>query len=553
MTRLYAAHHSPGTAVELYITALVCLISAGMVWTAGQKPRLWACLGSDPRPRLLKIAAVVLLGACSLNYLAAQIARLRSPFLGSDFGSTLFTHAWRYAVGLPIYCNPEECPVVGGYNPLYMVLTGLLLRVTGPALWVPKAISAVSIIGTALLIFWHLIATERSRMAAWLGGLAWLAAFEVTGRWYDLPRVDPLLTFCWMAGFVLMHRGRASRLLGVTFLVLAYWTKQNALAAVAGGFACMWVLGTRRATHWLLAAILVALEITVPWMFLNWSTSGWFKFWTLDIVVASDGLYHGFSPLRASFFFWVRQAPLWLLVASLVRPRTPPDRLFIRSWWLMTACALIMGLSGIWHVGGWVNSLIPLEAFLCLGVGHAFAGTARIQPSRFALWQSSGILLLIVLLGVAWFPCRLDHLMPVAAVLKPYRQDSTVDRLVESIASYPRDVWVPESPEFALLAGKAAFDTAAYLNDYRRDRFPLPNRLYRLISSQTFDAVFLSEGRRPVQTRQGPMFGGFNREAYHFSAFPPDFVRLFIEKYKLKDQPISGWDVYIPRRDTRSE
>lgn len=550
ITRIYSIRNPPGTDMDFLIAAVACgatslLLAAALAHRFPMER--WV---SPSVLRAVTTVAMSALSLSSLNYLFRQVEALRSPYLDSDFGSILFVKAWGLASGAGgLYCDPEACPLGTNYNPLFMVMTSLLFRLVGPAVWGPKLISVLSTVGIITLIVYFVFKHSGGRIPAAMSGLAFAASYTITGAWYGQPRVDMLMTFFWVAGFVLLSGQGIRPLIGIALLVLSYWTKQTALVAVGAGIFCIWMRNPRDLRFPLYGILLAMGMILIPWVLYDRGTGGWFEFWTMG-TLGNQGFYRDLAPLRASFFFWMKQAPLWGLLGIMLPVLGWERAIQLRLWVLMTSAAFLTCLAAIWHVGSWVTGLIPLQAFLCMGLGLVAAGGSRLISQAAAPPRRAIVVHFLVLLqALAWVSNPwVSAERATADRTAEFRQR---DALLREVKRFQGAVWIPFSPELTVLAGKKGHDAAAAVASHISDGLPLPKRLFRMIEHGDFDAVFLREGSGPEISAEGAHFGILNGPVDHFHAFPSEFVRLFAARYGPIEESLPGWEIHVPDRSGR--
>ncbi len=166
---------------------------------------------APPRLSVENIGTAVLLLvslAASFAYLRLGLARVFYPYALDLVEEGMVMQAWRVAQGLPVFVSPNAEFVPQVYMPLFTWLGGLLLRLTGFGFWPLRLLSFLSVVGTAVLIFYVGWRESGSKTAAFVGSGLFLGGYRLVGGWYDLARVDALFAFLCLAGLALLVYGR---------------------------------------------------------------------------------------------------------------------------------------------------------------------------------------------------------------------------------------------------------------------------------------------------------------------------------------------------------
>ncbi len=399
---------------------------------------------------LLTVSLVV-----SLVYLRVGLARVFYPYVLDLVEEGIVMQAWRVAQGLPVFIPPNAEFVPQVYMPLFTWLGGLLMRLTGFGFWPLRLISFLSVVGTAVLIFYIGWRESGSRTAAFVGSGLFLGGYRLVGGWYDLARVDALFTFLSLAGLVLLVYGMRRKsgiqsyaeatqrgieiwiVLGAVLLGFAFLTKQNGLllAVVAGFyfFTAEIVEDAKKKKRsvlplfirvFVLFIVPFVLLAAVPVLVLQQASGGWFSYYVVTIAYASP---LDLGRLR-NIFVWELGAGMGVLVvgtAILVVERLSGffRRLEIRDWrlqsmnpqslisnnpWLMfVGTAVFISVAGRSTVGGNLNNMLIGYAFLCLVPAISWGYLSKITQIKEIKKKSGG-----------WF--GFAHHKPAKSVDKSY-------------------------------------------------------------------------------------------------------------------------------------
>jgi hypothetical protein len=367
--------------MQLRLAWAVLAAIGGAVWLRQSLERPVATGQQEGTGRLataLRLGVGALAVFWSVTWLVLALLRLPYPFELEWAGGAMRDHCTRLLTGLPIYCAPAPDWIPYEYPPLYMWVAAQITRVSGCTLYLAmRGLSIGSTIGCAILIaVWcaRLIGPSRQRTGWCLtaAGL-FLAAYRLTGAWYDVERIDMLFLFLSLASALLLELGDiGSAAVAALVLSLAFFTKQQAVLFILGAFAA---LAYRRQWYRLLAFTLISLlGCIVPALLLNRATDGWFGYYCFHVPLANG------TRLDLALQYMCGDLPLYapaialLLVAAHRKlARRSSDRDLRRYVVLiaMTAMGVAGSLLSRAHWGGDQNVLIA--GFLFLGTAACVA------------------------------------------------------------------------------------------------------------------------------------------------------------------------------------
>lgn len=394
------------------------------------KRRRLPLLRSRRGDHLLWIGAVVLLPFLVL-YLWTALPRMWIPFnLEWNEGHSA-EQALRFAHGKPLYPKAEDGWVPYMYAPLYHMVFGTVMKLTGS--WhlgwgrlISFSFSLLGAAGIAALIM------DRTRRwpTAIIGALAYFAYFKPSGYWYDIARLDSMAValVLWAMYFSLKRNGTTAQLvLGMLLFVAAALTKQTmgAVAIVCG----LWMLGARWRSA--MPAFAAAAVVSGAFLFFFWlkgDNPQFFQYtvtnaqrhstswnvampgsvWTGDFLKTVPNPNSKVSVLKT----WVeqsRQRPpkLWdelgrhvwiflgmgmLWIGGALRRRQHP-----RGWFVIVPVVVLYwgSVAGFAKAGGYMNNFQPAFAGTALLLGFAVDGIWRLFPGRWRVVPAVVIPLLI--------------------------------------------------------------------------------------------------------------------------------------------------------------
>lgn len=416
-------------------------------------------------PGLAVLAAIVF----AAMYFFTALPRVVYPYDLDFIEDGLLLTSLRLAQNQPVFAPPNADFVPHVYTPLYTWLGSLLFRVTGPGFMPLRLLSLAAIIAICGLIY--AIARQESGVS-WLGlvcaGL-FLGGYRINGFCYELARVDALFMTLALAGLTLaiyaMHTSYG--LVGAALaLALAFFTKQTGL--LMGGGLMLYLLLFHRQRAWIFG-LAFGLLTTLPVLWFNFSTQGWFLYYTFRIAgINPIEVQRVFDFILGELFGLMGSLSLMALGVGFLGWRRAGWRVVIAQPWLVWIglAVVISGMSRA-SVGGNLNDRLPAYTLLCLApalLAREWRLSAPLSPS----WRTNFIASLILIqfaLGV-YNPLRY---LPTPLM---YQSGS---RLIEKISNYEGEVLVLMHPYYAWLAGKTpSAQLAAMWHARERGVLPLP-------------------------------------------------------------------------------
>lgn len=288
------------------------------------------------------------------------------------------------------------------YPPLYHILLSPIARMVGPAYWYGRLFSFASTLITALAIGLAVFRNNRSRWAALLAGLAYLASNYVYHIGPLYRQHISMVMFETLAIVVLasVPPGKSSRLrlvIGLALLLIAGYTKQLAAATVAAAFIWLFLRGVKRAVLW---AIGFGAVTGIIFLVINAATNGQ---WVLNTVTANVNQY-----LLGQFVGLLRQfislhGALVLIALAMLIYELYFDRLSLYAVWFVAAMATSV-LSGKWGAGD--SYFMTAIAAACILAGQ-FTGRSLTRSWRLSPALSVQIARLMGRLGLNMWIGRL--------------------------------------------------------------------------------------------------------------------------------------------------
>jgi hypothetical protein len=343
--------------------------------------------------------------------------------------------------GQPIYGDINQVPMLPQtYPPVHAAVLSLFVRILGPTLVAGRFVSLLAIAGLAALV----AATVRQETGRW--SLALLAAALVVGSpyitvWGPLCRVDSLMLFLVFAGLLVVRqypRWRAALVPGFLLLLLACYTKQQAVFLIPAAFVHIWQHNRRTAL--ISVAAFATAGIAALVMLQLWSHG---DFWRNAVTAQATDFRVGLIIQNARDFLALHGLVLagatgWVVYQIHHR------RLDVWSLFALTTVALIV-LSG--KVGAAFNYCLPSIAATTVCAVLALDRLWRSFPSDWPAATAAQVMLLVLFLQglIFWF--------------QPVREPTAADRLAgDTILSLVRrangDPLVERRAMFSVLAGR---------------------------------------------------------------------------------------------------
>jgi len=196
---------------------------------------------------LLWSLALVLLVVYLMIYLSHAAELAHYPYDLDQGEGYDVNSGWLIAQGRPIYTDNEQFPYYSSnYPPVYSLLLALIVKLTGPTLAAGRVLSASAAVGTAVVI--ALLASRRlpNGVASLTAALLFLSSIYVFHT-TPLARVNALALLFALLGLICCYgRSRVALVSAVLLFVLALFTKQTMLDAVAAGVVALLLVDLRR-------------------------------------------------------------------------------------------------------------------------------------------------------------------------------------------------------------------------------------------------------------------------------------------------------------------
>ena len=475
-------------------------------------------------------------------FLITALGHIRYPFELEWMEGGMLDHVQRLLDGKPLYAPPSLDFTAFSYTPLWFCLSAGLAGLFGLSLGLLRTLSVIATLATLLIIGRWVQRETGSRRAGGAAAALYLATWPVSGRWFDLARVDALFLLLLLAGLALLRRreGPAAAVAAALLLALAFFCKQTALVIILP--VLLWTLIFRPAPQrWLLPACFLLLAGAGIWI-LEHMSGGWFSYYAFYLPRQHPPVFWRIHHFWIDYFF--RPLPLALLLGALWPlaswwqkrarwqgaargPRVAgwwrPGRRGRRDWWRMSAWRRNLGwrlnqlrqqdlfwpfalaglFAGPWLAvipsGAYHNVAMPAHAGLALLVGLGLGRWQRQSRARSAALQlMPWLLLLLQLLFLGYAP---------GAQQPDPASRRAGEALVARLAAAPGPVWAPSHGYLAHMAGKNGSAHRCALDDVlrgplERGKRGLLEEIGEALASERYQVVIASDGWLEAELRR---------------------------------------------------
>lgn len=276
------------------------------------------------------------------------------------------------ADGKNLYPPLDRYPYVRtSYTPLYLLASGLLIRMGLRPFAGPRLLSALSFVALLVLLGWSLNRHQGHLIAIFT--LAFVAINALVFYWSAVVRVDMLALLFDVAVPILIIENRPGAA-GVASS-LAFFTKPT---MIGGGVsaAVFLAIRDRRALVRFLGIAMVMLAVGAAACHLTWGRDFWAQ------VFGYNMLPYNTTLLWFLLGNYGASVTLLALISLLIPHRRP------LLWWLYLGCGLL-GVVGCGRLGAYYNYFLPL--LVALGICAATALGAAMARGRRLMWMGIGL------------------------------------------------------------------------------------------------------------------------------------------------------------------
>lgn len=234
-------------------------------------------------------------------FLFLSIKRIIFPYEIGWMEGSIIEHAARIYSGKQLYVQPTIEFVNWLYQPFYYYVTAAIMHLTGVSYSAGRIVSFSSTLFSGGLIFLvtHKIVSD-SKWHSFLAPIIYLAAFGVTGYYYDLASVDALFNLLILSslGIIVYSQKSYAIIFSAFILALAVFTKQQAFIYIIP--ILVWIFLVQHSRGALLFFATVIFCFLFGTYLLVEANGNWYFFYVYSIPNAKAS---GFDVLRLPFVF----------------------------------------------------------------------------------------------------------------------------------------------------------------------------------------------------------------------------------------------------------
>jgi len=330
----------------------------------------------DSRPdlplKLLRIAALLsgLMLASVFIWIATK--RLVFPDEVKWMEGGMLDQVLHILDGNSIYIEPSWEFGTYLYTPFFYYLSAATSLVTGPNFISMRLVSLVSTAAIAVLIALIVRRESQSVFAAAIAALLYLGAYEVSGYFMDAGRSDSLF-LALVLGYVYCARYRltvSGQVLAALLGTLALLTKQTAIIACVP--VALYLFFTQQGRLRFVTPVTGVALALASLGYLQWSSEGWFSYYTLELPGAHRYQWHKFPGLTLNQF--LLQYPFALAVSLVAftlggAAELRQSRFSLVLFFTLLTAALLPYM----HTGSAANVLLPMQAGTAILLGVALS------------------------------------------------------------------------------------------------------------------------------------------------------------------------------------
>ena len=452
-------------------------------------------------------------------YIVIALYRIWYPFEIEWLEGAIVDHIRRICEGKSLYTKPSLDFIPFIYTPLYFYLSALLSKIVGIGLLAPRLISFFSSLGCFALIFLIVKRETNDKLSAFLSTGLFAATFKISGKWFDIARVDSLFLMLFLVCiYMSRHKSETSILLAALFAGLSFLTKQTALF-MSIAIALYYIFTHYR--HFFVFTIILFLIVVGTTLIFNHLTNGWYSYYVFTLPSQHKFMYSMLIP------FWKDEIFSHLPIACILsiffflidNSNKNHQRLF---YFLLSIGMLGSACLSRLHSGSSKNSLMPAYVIISILFGLSIHKILELSSKKIILY----------LICIAQFGILLYN--PLSQV--PTQKDlKRAKEFIIKIKKIQGDIWVPYHGYIPFLAEKKTYAHVAAIWDVLRSntrpKFMLIDEIKKSLKNGDFKAIILGDSI-------------------------PDVIRPYIEDYYDKKQglwpPVKGpfEYVYIRKLDT---
>ncbi|HEY4119468.1 MAG TPA: glycosyltransferase family 39 protein, partial [Byssovorax sp.] len=394
------------------------------------------------------------------------------------------------------------------YAPLFFWVSAALSAVLGEGLFTLRLLSFVCSLGATALVAVLVHKETRSALFSFLAAALFLATYRAGIGFLDLARVDSMFVLLLLAMVYVLrwYPSRRGQIAAAALGALAFLTKQSAVFVVGALAFGHLAFERRRGLPFALAAPAFG---ALAFLALNVFYGGWAYYYLFWIPRQHP------SHWEEAYLFWTDDLlrPLSIVALAALAYVALGEGKGRRVYGAALVGALVMGVQGRVHAGGWANVEIPLFAVLAVtgSIGlHTFA-------ERAAQGRGRAVALAAVAAQLAMLAYDPRKSVPTIA------DRAAGDQLLESLRKVDGPVFLPAHGDLLVRAGKEPIAQEMAMND-----------------------VIGIGGGRPGAALRKELLESFKHRRYDVVVLDTEFMKREVEQsYKRKRDVFTSRDVFF--------
>ena len=413
--------------------------------------------------------------AYALAFLYVAISTLNYPFNLEWMEGHTVDIVQRIREGKPIYAKPtlEYIPYI--YTPYYFYVSAFVSLFTGVGFFPARLVSLLATLGSTAVLYHWIRRENGDKLTACVAAGLFLATYKISGRWFDVARIDSLNVFLMVAGMYVFYfrQNLGGALLAAFLFSAAFFTKQSTALALAPPLLAVLLIHTR---HGFITIAVTAALCLIGCAYFEYVSDGWFSFYVYDVPAG-----HGsFRYMIKNFWTGDIYRPLKIALALALFAAVMLWRQGKRSWlWYMALMAGLIGSSyaARIHSFGHVNVLIPAHWALALMSGLALHHASRLTHTA--------ALAVPCLLAVQFYVLYYDPSRQIPSE-KSIEQGY---RFLDEVAKIPGDILFSELQYIQTRVGKKPYSIGMSGFDIFRSNLKEKNYVKRELQKELADAI----------------------------------------------------------------
>lgn len=436
-------------------------------------------------------------------YLYAAYKNFIFPFEGKDCAEgNLIYHAIQLLNGKSIYVNCNTQPITSTvYPPVYQVIIAGLIKLFGVKVYLGRLISIIA----SFLIGWFIYKIVKHETKDFFSSIAstllFFVFYNVTGQYLDRGRVDTLFLLLSTISLFCIRKYNQGRLFlpaGIIFMILAVYTKQQAVFAIISSFIYLFLQNKRIA---IISFISFVVPVGLIFIIINIQTNGLFYFYLIELsrkipLIPSKILY---------IKYFIESCPIVLgvIITYIIYSIYYRRDILLSLWVLSLSVAIPLSFLPLINTGGAQNALLPLVLIICILFGIIFNHfQIAIKDKNYAGFLKISLMFILIIQMTMFFytpqvPTKIDY--------------CNGKKIFDYIAKADGDVFIDRCSSFVFMNNKKVYDDITFIHDVNLAGLWNPCRLLKEINTKRFALILIVD--KSYEPKDGPQVFPLLKEA----------------------------------------